>query len=311
MQRQQARSRPPGAKTRLRRYSGIFASAVALSLVLPAQGLCQRLIDWPVRTWAGVEALTPGAGAVFWNPAATAFVATRGELTIVDIDGPESSGVGGFAAALTARLPSGTVLGLGVNHLGVGEIPHTTTSPNPEPNRPTISPSDDLVVLSVAHPLGTSLVAGFSLQADRTDDGIAVRTGRGTSAGLAYRGDGPARPNFGVSATRLDGRTQWIAGGGAGVPLGREGEWTLDAAYGVSGGSARPEAAHRFVFTGAWSGRARVTAGTVAEGGDGDRVWAPVVSADVRLGNYLLGVVREELGNQFGNAYYFRFDIAF
>jgi hypothetical protein len=54
-----------------------------------------------------------------------------------------------------------------------------------------------------------------------------------------------------------------------------------------------------------------VTAGVLAEPGTDRTTVQPVVSADLRLGRYALGVLREALPNSFGAMYSYRLNVRF
>ena len=43
----------------------------------------------------------------------------------------------------------------------------------------------------------------------------------------------------------------------------------------------------------------------------GGRTWRPVAAASVRLSRYVLGVMREEMANDFGAVHALRFSVAF
>jgi 23S rRNA (adenine2503-C2)-methyltransferase len=92
----------------------------------PAAG--QRLLDLPVRTWAGADAVATGAVAAFWNPAGAGILTRRGEVLVVDVLAPEPTGMGGFALAAAWQVDSATTVALGYHHVGVDGILRTRSA---------------------------------------------------------------------------------------------------------------------------------------------------------------------------------------
>ena len=123
-----------------------MAAALVCGAAPPAAG--QRLLDLEPRTSAGAEAAVAGAAAVFWNPAGIGALSRRAEASVVDVRGPESTGLGGLAFAAALRLDDRTTLALGFQHAGIEGIERTSDSPLPGLGEGIIDLSED--VLSAA-----------------------------------------------------------------------------------------------------------------------------------------------------------------
>jgi hypothetical protein len=85
----------------------------------------------------------------------------------------------------------------------------------------------------------------------------------------------------------------------------------LVVGYGISGSERQSSPTHRGSITASWQGWANVTAAFLGEPGTAGTTWQPVVSADLRLGRYLLGILREGLPNRFGAMYSYRLNVRF
>jgi hypothetical protein len=270
----------------------------------------QRLLDWTVRTHAGAEALTRGAGAVFWNPGSIALDSGRIEALVLDMQGPSTTGLNGAAVSGVAQLTQGTSVGLGFQHLDVGGIPITNDSPVTDALGAEIRIAEDRFTLAGAQPINAQTAAGAMVQFVRANDGSSSSNEVEFGAGFAYRGHSALRPSLGAAAF-VGGETRWI-GGVAVTPLQLAAQrLRLGAGYGISGGDRQSQPSHRGTLTASWLGLANVTAGVLADPGADGTTLQPVVSADLRLGRYLLGVLREGLPNGFGAMYSYRLNVRF
>ncbi len=150
-------------KRQIHRYVSPFRlpTTLAFAAVLFPFGVeGQTIFDWPIRAAPQPEAVLTGAGAVFWNPGSlVSEVGTSQEIWVVHVDGPDATGVRGVATAGVIDLPLGLRGGVGYWHLGIQDIPRTTTSPHHEPGE--INIAEDVAILALARNLaGRSGVGG-------------------------------------------------------------------------------------------------------------------------------------------------------
>jgi len=290
-----------------------FAAAAALLLASASPGSAQRLLEWPVRTAPGAEALVGGAAAAFWNPAAAAGPAAwRGEAMALDIEGSEAVGIRGVALAGSVRLGERTVVVGGYNHLGIPDIPYTEDSPAPSPLRPSIDVGGDLFTLGAAREVASSWWVGGTLRYWRESAGTFHRdAGMGAGIGFAYHATGPFRPSLGAAVFTGRAEPRWLVGTEVSAPAVGAREWRLSLGYGVAGAEAPRTVAHRISATSRWADVVTLAAGVDLEPDPGFAAVEPVVAASVRLGRYQIGVLREEIANGFGAAYYYRFHVTF
>lgn len=288
------------------------AAAAALLLTIAGPAGAQRLLEWPVRTAPGAEALVGGPAAAFWNPASAGPDAARGEALALDIEGPEAIGIRGMALAGSVRLGTGTVVVAGYNHLGIDDIPYTEDSPVASPLRPSIDVGEDLFTAGVARQVADSWWVGGTLRYWREAAGTFRDAGAGAGLGFAYRPGAAFRPSLAaaVFAGRVEPR--WLVGTEVWLhPRAGEGGWRLSVGYGLAGGEGPRTVAHRVSATSHWSDLVTVSAGVDLEPDPGFSAVEPVVAASVRLGRYRIGVLREDIANGFGAAYYYRLNVTF
>lgn len=300
---------------------GLFAGAVLAS---PAAG--QRLVDdWLVRTGAGPGALQQGPTATFWNPAGTAEQRGRGSLVILELLAPEATGVDVLALSGGWRLSERTTLAAGIQHLGVGGIDYTTTSPD---SALRLDVSQDLFAVAAASQVMKGLVVGAGAQylrssewlvcnAAAADDPTSSSYGSDCTGGQLAIGVGarlraplPVPVTLAGFAYTIEGGTTWgvAAEVAPNLPLG---SWRASANAGVSGGQAVRGTSYRGGVATSWRDVLEVGASLVTEPDASHRQWEPVLSGVVRLSRYELGVVREWLPNSFGTVNTFRFGIVF
>ncbi len=290
-------------------------AAPLAALLLIASGArsaaAQRVIDWNIRTTAGAEAVVSGAAAVFWNPAAAGAVAGRGEALVLDLEGPEATGLRGLAGAGVVRLPRGATLGLGYEHLGIADIQRTDTSPL-NTDADVISVAEDRFTAVASEPVAPGVWFGAMAQYARADEAVQVENQASFGAGAFVRPAVALRPSLGAAAFTLPGTgARWAVGGEADVPGTTKLPVDVRVSYGVSGTHGPNAVTHRIAGVVGWRGRALLSVGAAAEPSAGGRSWQPMASADLRIARYILGVTREQLSSGFGDTYSFRIGVTF
>jgi hypothetical protein len=282
-------------------------SAAACLLLLAEAAAAQRLLDeWKVRPTAGAEALARGATAVFWNPAQLV-VQGRGEASLLDLRAPDLTGVDGMAAALAIALDDRTTVGLGYEHMGVSGVEHTTTSPD---GGAPIDVGENRIGLAAAHRMGDRLHVGALVQYTRLPQISAEASVIALGAGVRYRVGGPLPVEVAAAAAAEGDSGYWLAG--VGVESGqRWTDWRARGEYGIAGSGLAPGTTHRVAAAVEWRQYAEVTLGVASEPDGTARSLEPLLGGEVRLHRYRIGMVREQLPNDFGGAYSFRFSVAF
>lgn len=282
-----------------------------LSLVfifgLATSASAQRVLDWPLRTTAGPEAVTRGVEAAYWNPAAIASATSRGEVLIADQRSPASIGVGGFAAAVSWRLDPRTTVAAGYQHVSIDDIGETSTSPLPDTDEPTFSIGEDQFAIGVAHALGSALTAGGGVRHDRSNELGFSESTTSLIAGFLFTPALPLRPVLGASVLTQSGGVRYNGGIEAGSLVTRDLE--LRAGYGIRGGKDALAVEHRVGATLKWRQMVGVTGGFATAQAGAERTYDAVFGASLRVSRYELGVLREGLANDFGAAYSFRFKV--
>lgn len=294
-------------------WRGPAAAVASLLLATATPASAQRLLEWPVRTAPGAEALVHGAAAAFWNPAAAGLAAGRGEVMLLDIEGSEAVGIRGFALAGSVQLDPRTVLTAGYNHLGIPDIPYTVDSPLADTLRPSIDVGGDFFTLGAAREVASSWWVGGivrywreSVSSFHQDDGF------GAGLGFAYHATVPFRPSLGAAVFTGRAEPRWLVGTEVSGPtMAGPRAWRLSLGYGVAGGEAPRTVAHRISASSRWGDVLALSAGVDLEPDPGFVVVEPVLAASLRLGRYQLGVLREEIANGLGAAYYYRFHVTF
>lgn len=281
--------------------------AVAATLLYAAPASAQRILDWPLRTTAGPEAVTRGVEAAFWNPAALMVASGRGEAIIADQRTPDAIGLGGFAAAAAWRLDPRTTVAAGYQHVAIDDIGETSTSPIPETGELKFAIVEDQVALSAAHALGAALTAGVGVRYSRSDEWGADSSTTSLTAGFILNPALPFSPVAGVSVITQPGGVRYAGGLDVAVPTLLK-DLSVRIGYGLRGGEDQTTE-HRFGFTSLYRSTLGITAGLGGANAGGGSSWQPVLGASVRVNRYELGVMRENLSYGFGAAYSFRFRI--
>ncbi len=288
--------------------SRLLVPLLALSALAAQPASAQRLLDWPIRVRPGAEATISGAAGAFWNPATIGSASTV-EALIMDIDGFRESGLGGLALAASARIDEQLTIAAAVSHLGVDGIPRTETSPADELGE--IQISEDVITVSAARRLGRPLSLGVSVQYARTNEAAGSRSESGLGAGIAWTPELRFQPTVGLAALGRAGATEWLAGAELRELYRAIEALRIGASYGLSGGASRPGLTHRAAFEAEWDRGLAAAAGFDGEAGATGTTWNPVLAASLRLGRYALGVLREQIGNGFGAAHYYRLEVRF
>ena len=278
--------------------------ASAVVLVLAGGARAQELLgDWTFRTRVEPDALSQGAGAVFWNPAGLGMVAGRGEALVAALQSSEAVGLKGFAAAAARTFRRGTTLGLGYQHLGVDDIGRGDDPDKPEDDGTAtlINVGEDRLTVSAAQPLSHLGWVGALVEYDRSSMGVGTNSGVAVGAGMLLRGGGRLQPLLGASAMTLSGDTRWRAGVGIRLPVDGPSGFMLRASYGLSGESARSGLLdHRLSLTATWRDRITLSGGALASRTGYSNTIVPTGVAEFRVNRYSLGVVHESVANGFG-----------
>jgi hypothetical protein len=297
------------------KYRSISAAFILSVVAAPVSG--QRLLEeWQVRPSAGADALVSGATAVFWNPSQVTVPAGVAELMVLDLRAPSVTGVEGIAAAGAYRLNGRTTLALGYEHVRVDGIERTTDSPD---GGAPIDFGENRFAAAASHRLGESLRVGALVRytrlpeisytgADGSREGGA-RSVIALGAGVRYRPLVTMPLELAGMAATEGSETYWMAG--IGIASGeRWAEWQLRAEYGLAGGELAPGVTHRAAGTATWRDQIEVTLGAAVEPDGDSRSLQPVLGTALRLSRYRLGIVREQLPNEFGAAWSFSFGVA-
>jgi hypothetical protein len=289
---------------------------LAAAIGEPAAG--QRLLEeWQVRTTAGPEALVSGASAVFWNPAQVAVAGGTVEALVLDLRAPGITGVDGVAIAAAVALDERTVIALGYEHIGVSGIEHTTDSPD---GGTPLDVGEDRFAAAASHLLGERVRIGAMVRYTRlpevaytTMSGAATGQARSVialGAGLRVRPVARLPLSVAAMAATEGSESYWMAGLEFASGLGWA-EWRLHGEYGLAGGELAPGVTHRGAARAVWRDHVELTAGAALEPDGDGRSLQPVAGAALSLSRYRLGMVREQLANDFGGAWSFMFSVTF
>lgn len=280
-----------------------LAALLALASAPPCAARAQQLLDWTVRARVEPEALARGAEAIFWNPAGLGLAPGRGEALGTALETEQDLGLKALGVAGAVRLRRGTAVGLGYQHFGIDDIEHTTTAPPDAGAADLMAVGEDRLSLGAAQPLGRSAWVGALVEYDRSNSGVSTADAVAFGAGALVRFPVALQPELAASGMALSGSTRWRAAAGAAVPGTSVLPVNLRVSYGLSGQTDRSgDFAQRVALTGSWRDRVVVSVAGVAEKSDGETVLTPSVLGELRLGRYLLGLVRESLANDFGGA---------
>lgn len=286
-------------------------SALVFAAMAPQRTAAQRVLDLPMRTGAGADALQVGPVAVFWNPGALGVPAGRGEVLLLDARGPTPTGLDGVGLAGVMRLDPRTAIGVGYQNVGIDDMEQTTTSPLPDDGAVPLELSENALSFAAVRLIGTSLAVGTGVRYTRGADVVGGDDVVALGAGFRYL---PARGPDPVLAAglRLDEEgAEWFAGASLSRPLGDTGDWRTGAEYGVAGSPGTVGTSHRLTANVTWRDRLRAGLGVAGEPGAYGRTWDPVGAASLRISRYVVGILREELPNDLGAVHQFRFSVTF
>jgi len=264
----------------------------------------QRLVDWPVRVSVGAEASISGAGAVFWNPAALRREELLVDALLVDVRTPGDLGVRSLGAAATYSVQR-TTFGVGYRHASVDGIP--LTEGPPVTGTPTeISVGEDEFILAATQALNPGISIGATARYLRTAFSDVDENGLAIGAGVDLH---PALPwklqLSGFAFSESDGLA-WGVGAEVEVPRWLGADYAFRASYGARGNDREPAMLHRVAGMLEWRNRATIGAALVREPDVENASWQPALAASLRLSRYTVGIVREQLPNDFGATYALR-----
>jgi len=301
----------PYKKRQIRHYVSRFrlpTAVAALALLSPAGAEGQAIFNWPLRAATQPEAVLTGAGAVFWNPGSLVpEVGTGQEVWILHVDGPDATGVRGVAASGVVDLPLGLRGGFGYSHLGIQDIPRTTTSPHPEAGEVNIG--EDVAVLALARNTSdrTGIGGGFRFQ--RGAVGRDSKSRVVGEVGIHHQSKLPFTPRFGLVLRGLGGEIKTLGGIELSLPPLASSRIPIRVGYGLQAEDGLDSVDHRISLRGSWMDQLHLGAGLSYLGEENG--WTSLWMLGVDVDRYSLSVLRESLANGFGAVHYFRASLRF
>lgn len=278
------------------------------ALFLPGRAQGQVIFDWPVRVAPQPEAVLTGAGAVFWNPGSlVAGVGTSKEVWLAHVDGPDATGVRGVAASGIVDLPAGLRLGFGYWHLGIQDIPRTTTSPHQEAGE--INISEDVALATVAWSLGTRTGVGGGIRFLRGAAGREARTGTEGEIGIHHQANAPLTPRVGFTVRGFGGDIRYASGTEISLPALASSRIPIRLGYGIQADEKLDPLDHRLSLRGSWMDQLHLGMG-LSHLGEGNG-WVSLWMLGADLGRYSLSILRESLANGFGAVHFFQASLRF
>jgi len=274
------------------------------------QLLAQRVLDLPVRESGRPDVLARGPIAVFWNPAGGRIPSQRGEALVVDVQGPHSTSLDGVALVSVFRLDSSTAIGVGFRHVGLGEIPVTSTSPLPDAIEGTLDISETTLSFAATRVVGPSLTFGAGAHFTRAAQALDASDEVEVGAGLRTAARNWV-PGFGASLGFGEQGTDWAVGAEFAPAAAVLSGGSLSVSYGIAGSPWYHGLTHRVALGATWASRVRLTAGIAGEPDVGGRSWDPVLGAVIEIQRYSVGILREELANGIGAVHTFRLGVTF
>lgn len=288
---------------------GLLAAVLAAFSPVHAQ----RVLEVPVRTGVGADALATGPVALFWNAASIGLPAGRGEALILDTRGPTPTGMAGVAVAGVYRLDERTALAAGFQHSGIEDIERTTTSPLPSGGAVAIDISENTFAAAVLRQLDGATSVGATVRYTRVSEIVGGDAVAAVGAGgrRAFRPRAGFRPVVAVGAFVDGDGADWLAGASLDRSIGADSAWSLAGEYGVRGSPRFEGIEHRVGLMGALRERLRVGIGVAIEPGAEGRTVEPTGSVSLSISRYVVGVVREQLPNDLGAMHQFRLSLTF
>ena len=284
-------------------------TALALMVSLSPSGVAGQVIfDWPIRAAPQPEAVLTGAGAVFWNPGSlVSGVGTSQEIWIIHVDGSDATGVRGVATSGVIDLPRGLRGGVGYWHLGIQDIPRTTTSPHREAGE--INVAEDVALLALAKNLGGHTGVGGTLRFQRGAAGREARSQVEGEIGIHHRSSLPFTPRFGLTLRGLGGELKALGGVELSLPPLASSRIPIRFGYGLQSDEEFNPVDHRISLRGSWMDQLHLGMGfSYLEDGNG---WTPMWMLGADMGRYSISVLRESLANGFGPVHFFQAAIRF
>jgi len=288
---------------------GVLVPALAMNTPASAQ----RVLDLPLRLGAGADALASGPIAVFLNAASIGMPAGQADVLILDVRGPSPTGLDGVGIAGLYRLDERTSVAVGFQHAGIGDILQTTTSPLVEEGAVPFDLSENALSIAAQRLAGTRTAIGASFRYTRAseivggDDVIAIGAGFRHAPGFLAA----FSPAIAAGTFLDEDGVDWFAGLGMERLAGVDSAWAAGMQYGARGSPRFNGIEHRIGATGSWRERVSGSVGAVVAPGVESRTVEPVGGVDLRLHRYILGIAREQLPNELGAVYQFRFSVSF
>jgi hypothetical protein len=211
-----------------------------------------------------------------------------------------------MALAGVMDLPYGLRGGVGYWHLGVEDIPRTTTSPEPEPGG--LSVAEDVAYLALARDLNPAMGAGASLRIQRGSVAGETQNRVVVDLGAHVRPSLPLNPRFGLSLRGVGGGLSVMGGGEATAFSLSASRIPVRVGYGVEVDSDGESLEQRFSLRGSWMEELHLGLAVSHLGEDG---WTPLWMVGAEVGRYSFSILREALANGFGAIHFYRATIRF
>jgi hypothetical protein len=278
------------------------------AVLLPGQLRAQSVFQLPMRTGLQPEAVLTGAGTVFWNLGGmVGNVGTGQELSLTHVVGPSSTGVRGVAGGGVMALPLGLRGGIGYWHLGIQDIPRTSTSPTPELGE--VHVAEDVFILGLARNMGRRSGAGAGIRLAQGSVGKDTRTRVEGELGVHHRSGLPLTPRVGLAIQGLGADPTAIGGIEVSLPPLASSRLPIRAGYGFRTGRRFDPPEHRVSLRASWEEHIQGGAGMAFLGDRGD--WVVLASLGAELGRYSFSVLREGMANGFGAIHFYRAAVRF
>lgn len=284
--------------------------SVALLLAQAAPPVAaQTVLDWPLLLEARPVPLVTGAGAVLGNPGALPFLDLRAQGMVSDLETPEEMGLRAVTLAAAVRVHGDWTVGAAYRHIGLGDMLRTDGPPIRDAALP-MEVGEDVFALALGTRFGP-LAAGVGARLDTPAEDLGGDDAWAGTLGATFA---PTVPLVGLRLAanlELDADDARAAAAAELVaPRLMAKRLDLALAYGLQQ-TGPLGAAHALVLSGIWQETFELQTGATAQPGAGDRDWVPLLAALLHLDRYELGIVREQLPNDFGAALHFRLSIAF
>lgn len=275
--------------------------------------VAQRVLELPLRTGVGADALATGPVAVFWNAGAIGLPAGQGEALLVDSRGPAATGLDGIGLAGVYRMDERTAVAAGFLHSGIDDMERTTTSPLPEDGAIPIDLSENTFSVAALRQMGSRTSVGAGIRYTRGAKIVGGDNNLAFGAGLRFAGAARAgfTPELGVATFLDEDGADWFAGASLARAVGPAGEWRVGGEYGVRSSPRFDGVEHRVAATAVFRDRIRGGAGVSIEPGIEGSTVEPAASVSLMINRYVLGIVREQLPNDLGSIHQFRFSVNF